>query len=506
MGATSNYFLDGPNLASSSAVYTDLTLTTKAPDGFYSDNQIVREQVNGILQDPVVCGDCALDCDTIINVSSAQSGYYTANFETTTAIGVVRVVFNPFNCADGFRFVEGTSVFNEVSSQNFGYLSSSNAGNFVVLGNSAAAGCGNPVPGAFSLDKYIFEQNGQFVQITGSESVVYAAGDSGVQAGAPGECVGYFVNSTNTNKIIETQIAATYNNSDFEISVECPQVLIGSDIANECGEFEGEAAPIYNVPVNGDYGLIGLYDWVFTDNMATNKVAAGDYVVININSTITVDANGVVINIVPCPVNVLKCFNINNNSKSEQSVTYNNGSQIVETTVGSEQNINICALQGSINTAALITGGTTDCTDNDDCVEGYWIAELCASYPAFFGTTQVIVRLVDEELGQVGIGRIVQLSTYGSCWWRIIGTTSELPSDTISALLPLENSCDDKCYTYTVTNSGANNATFSYTNCSGATITDTIVGLGTKTVCSPGTSFTLSKFVSITDEECGCSG
>lgn len=505
MGAIGNYFLDGPNLQSSSAVYTSLALTTKAADGFYSDNQIVREQVNGVLQATTTCADCAADCDTIITVNSAQDGYYTANFETKANLGVARVVFNPYNCSDGFRFIQGNSVFNEVSSQSFGYLSSSNPDNYVVLGNSATGGCGDPVPGTFSLDKYIFEQNGQFNQIAGSESVTFEAGDSAVQVGAPGECVGYYSKQTNNNDIIEIQIAATYANSDFQISVECPKYLTPSSISNGCDDLTGEGV-MYNVPVNGSDGIIGLYDWVFQDNLALTKVAAGNYVITNINSTITVDSNGVVTNIVACPTASLRCFNVAYNGKSTALVDYNDGNQIAQITLNGGDDADICALQGSIQSGEVITitGGVQACTDNDDCQPTAWVAELCASYPAFFGTTQVIAQ--DSNNLGAGVGSIVKLANYGDCFWEITAPTTDTPSDIISSLLSLETTCDKKCYTYTIQNNNAANSTFSYLNCNDIIVNDTIVGLATKDVCARGTSFTLSKGVVVVDEVCGCSG
>lgn len=58
MASTSSYFIDGPSLASSTAVYLDSSLTTCAPDGFYSDGLIVREQVNCLLGNPLTCPEC----------------------------------------------------------------------------------------------------------------------------------------------------------------------------------------------------------------------------------------------------------------------------------------------------------------------------------------------------------------------------------------------------------------------------------------------------------------
>lgn len=57
MATSSSYYINGPSLGSSTAVFLDATLTTLAPDGFYSDSVISREQVGGALLPQQDC-DC----------------------------------------------------------------------------------------------------------------------------------------------------------------------------------------------------------------------------------------------------------------------------------------------------------------------------------------------------------------------------------------------------------------------------------------------------------------
>jgi hypothetical protein len=58
MATSGTYYLNAASLALATAVYTDAGLTTLAPDGFYSDNSIVREQVSGVLQVQSSCPTC----------------------------------------------------------------------------------------------------------------------------------------------------------------------------------------------------------------------------------------------------------------------------------------------------------------------------------------------------------------------------------------------------------------------------------------------------------------
>ena len=58
MATQGNYYLDAATLTLATAVYTDAGLTTLAPDGFYGNGSIVREQVSGVLQTESACSGC----------------------------------------------------------------------------------------------------------------------------------------------------------------------------------------------------------------------------------------------------------------------------------------------------------------------------------------------------------------------------------------------------------------------------------------------------------------
>tara|TARA_R100000935_G_C2805262_1_gene152332 strand:- start:3 stop:173 length:171 start_codon:yes stop_codon:yes gene_type:complete len=55
MASTLTLWHDGSNFEFAYAIYTDSDLTILAPDGFYSANGYVREQVNGQLGTLVNC-------------------------------------------------------------------------------------------------------------------------------------------------------------------------------------------------------------------------------------------------------------------------------------------------------------------------------------------------------------------------------------------------------------------------------------------------------------------
>jgi hypothetical protein len=58
MATSSSYYLNAPSLGSATAVFTDDALTECAPDGFYSNGVIVREQVDCTLLPQQECPSC----------------------------------------------------------------------------------------------------------------------------------------------------------------------------------------------------------------------------------------------------------------------------------------------------------------------------------------------------------------------------------------------------------------------------------------------------------------
>ena len=58
MALSSTYYLNAPSLGSATAVFLNAALTVCAPNGFYSDGVIVREQVGCVLLPQQTCPSC----------------------------------------------------------------------------------------------------------------------------------------------------------------------------------------------------------------------------------------------------------------------------------------------------------------------------------------------------------------------------------------------------------------------------------------------------------------
>lgn len=90
MAINSIFYLDGPTLATSTTVYLDAAKTIVAPDGFYGQGSISREQSGGILLSSVACFTCApqVQCFEGISESGGSITYIDANGNTTTQSGI----------------------------------------------------------------------------------------------------------------------------------------------------------------------------------------------------------------------------------------------------------------------------------------------------------------------------------------------------------------------------------------------------------------------------------
>ena len=62
--AVQRYFLDTATFANANTIYTDSSLSAAAPDGFYSDGIISREQVAGVLASAETCVGCGAPTPT----------------------------------------------------------------------------------------------------------------------------------------------------------------------------------------------------------------------------------------------------------------------------------------------------------------------------------------------------------------------------------------------------------------------------------------------------------
>jgi hypothetical protein len=317
-----NYFLDGTNLSDSTSVYTDEGLTTCAPDGFYSNGTIVREQVGCELLPAQICPTCPTPtgpCGGDINASGNQ-GVYLLNVDTgdtPTDVGAIIVKLDPFGVPDGVRATYNGVVFNKLSSPVDGYHGSTNANNPTFIGNTGQD-CG--ISGSsYTLDEYQYS-GGSFVATGNTQNITVDSGDVSL-GNSPGECVMVIPKTLPTPSDVALEFIGPCSGTAFNISVSCPELLTGfNSSTNPSSNADLACETIidtvyYNAPVTGTSGVPAIYDWVFQDAYGENVLAEGFY---NTDSGwIQVDVNGIIIGLGNCTAaDVTATFDVNGGAES----------------------------------------------------------------------------------------------------------------------------------------------------------------------------------------------
>ena len=304
MATQATYYLDAPSLGSASVIYTDAALSIIAPNGFYSDGTIVREQVNGALLPQVNCPACATPCGGAISASGSQGVYYL-DIDLGTDVGAVVISFDPYSVPDGIQATYNSVVYNGLSSPNYGWLQGS-PGLATYIGDSGN-NCGLPEGSPFDLP--VFEYlSGSFMPLGTSESVTILAGQLEFTANAPGASIMVIPKTQATPSILSLKMIGPCSGTAFAINVACPASLAAIDCSTMFASSTlACVAPIgqtyYLANVTGSAGVITVNDLVFQDAFGQTKLAAGYYRTSDAgaNTWFQVDANGVVVALGVCP-------------------------------------------------------------------------------------------------------------------------------------------------------------------------------------------------------------
>jgi hypothetical protein len=308
------YFLNGASLSDATAVYTNSSLSIYAPNGWYSEGTIIREQIDGVLQPVQPCPACGNPCGEAIS-GSGGTGVYKMNIdtgETASDVGAIIVVFNPQNIPDGIKVVFNGVTYNEVSSEVYGWLGGVPAALPIFLGRIASqASCpaGSVIGGPFTLST--FEWDGTAFIPTGmTESVTVSASQDRITVDGPSFCTMVIPKPSPVSSTVDITCYGVCSSTGFNISVSCPTLLKKFKATVPVSEDPTLACELpinqnyYVANVNGAYPYIGLYDWVFLDPYGINKAPDGYYRTNNViapNDTIRI-ANGVIDEIISaCP-------------------------------------------------------------------------------------------------------------------------------------------------------------------------------------------------------------
>jgi hypothetical protein len=267
------YYINGPTLSSSTAVFTDAAMTTCAPDGYYADGPIVRQQVGCVLLPPQECPFCGVDCGESFFDGPVNQGVYYMSVNLSTTTGPVIIEFDPKDYPNGIEVTFDSTVYNTVVSTFFGALSAP-AGLPVFIGLDTED-CG--IVGTHTLEEYEFRGSDLSFHDLGTTDVVNVdASQMQLTWASPGLCTMVIPKPNPTPEVLVVKAISPCGFDSFSLNINCPDIervvtILGSEGGSGeliCG-YTTDTESYSSIPVNGDGTTLGLYDFMFYDSQCT---------------------------------------------------------------------------------------------------------------------------------------------------------------------------------------------------------------------------------------------
>jgi hypothetical protein len=299
MSTSITYYIDAPSLLAATSIYSTPSLTFLAPDGFYSDGIISREQVGGVLLPPQTCPACGVPCsETKSNMPVSGKGVFTISVEVDAGTGVIPILLTGMTKGVGIIASMGAVVKNSVYSTIYGYISS-------PPGSPTYVGIDGPCPvaGTYPLTVYRYNDITSAWEDSGSSSVASpTAANIQTTPLDPGQCWIPFPKPSATTDIVIISFYAICKDTEFEIAIGCPESLIPV-VSTVVAESSAEACELAFTEDYYMFGIVGgvsiqVNDVIFTDQNGQFPLAAGYYGIGG--EYMQIDANGVVIEVSSC--------------------------------------------------------------------------------------------------------------------------------------------------------------------------------------------------------------
>ena len=275
------YYINGPTLSSSTAVFTDATMTTCAPDGYYADGPIVRQQVGCVLLSEQECPFCGAECGCEFS-GPVNKGIYYFSVELGATTGPVQIRFSSLDYPNGIEATYDSTVYNQVVSPIFGTLAApAGLPTFVGLDTQD---CG--IVGTHTLEEFEFRSIDNSFHDLGTTDVVNILSSQNLLTYAdPGTCLVVIPKPNATPSNLLVKVISPCELDSFEITILCPG---DGDVFSIGGNGEGGPGELicgypsgdltyYVIPVNGDGTIFGLYDFVYLDSGCTTPLPDNYY-------------------------------------------------------------------------------------------------------------------------------------------------------------------------------------------------------------------------------------
>ena len=212
-----------------------------------------------------------------------------------------------------FITYDGTT-YSEVVSSNFGFLAGPFVGDIATF-----VPYGFPTGSPYSVASYTWGDItcDNFIPDGSASTINIPAADADGVAGDPGDLVLFIPKPNGDPNEMEIRVVVPVGGTDatWEITNECvallsPRAASGMVASSVLACAEAFTTTIYNGPVNGTPGILGLYDVIFVDSTAQVKLVdvsgAGFYkwqrpVPFPTDGWFEIDANSVIISFGSCP-------------------------------------------------------------------------------------------------------------------------------------------------------------------------------------------------------------
>jgi len=280
--SSGTYYINAPSLASANAVFSDSAMTTCAPDGFYSDGVIVREQSVCTLLPQQTCPSCAQPCP-VPTVSGSGQHYYILDVDLTSSTGAVIVHFNPNNGPCGLMATYNGINYTSVSSSVFGYLASGATNQPVYLGQSSFD-CGILTGSPYTNVPIFYWDGGTgFTPSASFASFSVVAAQKQLTTASPSDCYMVIPKTSATPSQLRIIIPLPCPLIGvFDIDVLCPAPLTSFSSSSMRSNSNLACASSINQTyyfhhVTGSAGVLDLYDMVFSDANGQFPLANGFY-------------------------------------------------------------------------------------------------------------------------------------------------------------------------------------------------------------------------------------
>lgn len=274
------YYINGPTLSSSTAIFTDAAMTTCAPNGYYADGPIVRQQVDCVLLPEQECPGCGVDCGDASFEGPVNQGVYYMSVSLGATVGPIIINFDPLDYPNGIEVTFDSTVYNTVVSPFFGTLSAP-AGLPVFVGLDTED-CG--IVGTHTLEEYEFRSDLSFHNLGTTDVVNVSASQMNLTWADPGSCTMVIPKPTPTPDTLLVKAISPCGLDSFALQVQCPNTE--AVIAIACSEggpgelicgYPADTIEYASIPINGDGTTLGLYDFMYYDNTCTTPLEDNYY-------------------------------------------------------------------------------------------------------------------------------------------------------------------------------------------------------------------------------------